>query len=328
MKSLKKFLSIILMSCLIIGMFSGCEKSSSGSGGSTKVLFLMTDTKDTFRGLLSKAIVKAAKDDGIDLKMVETGESIEEQLKLVKNAKAEGYTAIIMRVADPDVALQMQVASNDIPIIYVNAQPSDTILEPNKYVYVGSAEEQAGLYQAEYAWEKLGKPNSFNAVILEGEKGHSATIGRTTAIKNYFKDNGVDVNYVFVDFCDWDSDETEEKLGIFFNTKQKYDVVFCNNDSMALGAVKALKKHGDSLEKVPVLGVDATADGCQSIKNGEMQFTVLQDANGQAKYAVETSKALSLGKKVSSVKYADKGDKYVWVPFKKIDSSNVSSVSQ
>lgn len=324
MKRLKRILSLILVSCFAIGLLVGCGSGSSGSSGSAKILFIITDTEDTFRALLADNIAQAAKDAGVELDMKESGSDVNAQLELVQNAKSSGYDSIIMILADSDTALQMQVASNDLPIAYINARPSDSVLEANKYIFAGSDEEQAGEYQAEYVWEKLGKPSSMNIIILEGQEGHSATIGRTAAIKSYYKEQGVDAKYVFVDFCNWSDEEAEQKLDVFFKTGQSFDAVFCNNDTMALGACEALKSHGIDLDKVPVCGVDATADGCASIEAGDMQFTVLQDVAGQSKAAVQACITIVNGGNISDVDGGADDNMFVWVPFQKVDASNVS----
>ena len=325
MKRLKKVLSIILMGCLAMGLLVGCGGSSSGStSGSAKVLFIVTDLEDTYRALLADKISSAAEASGVELDVEESGSDVNAQLQLVEDAKSNGYEAIIMILADSDTALQMQVASNDLPIVYVNSRPDDSVLEANQYVFVGSDEEQAGEYQAEYVWEKLGKPSSLNAIILEGEQGLSGTIGRTSAVKNYFKDQGVEVNYVFVDFCNWSDKTAEEKLEVFYKTGQSFDAVFCNNDTMALGACESLKSHGYDLDKIPVCGVDATEDGCASINAGDMQFTVLQDAEGQANAAVQACATLVNGGQITDVDGGSDDGLFVWVPFQKVDASNVS----
>lgn len=320
---LKKYILLLFASLLTTVIFTGCGSSSSNNG-KEKILFIMTDTEDTFRNLLSEGVLAAANDSGVSIEKIETGKNVEAQLNLVKTAKEKGYTAIILQPADAEAALQMQVASNDIPIVYINAKPSDSVLEANKYIYVGSKEEQAGQYQAEYVWEKLQKPKSLRLIILEGAKGHSGTIGRTSAVKNYFKDQGVEANIVFADICNWSDTEAMKKLDVFFRTNQEFDAVFCNNDTMALGACEALKKHGVSLDIIPVCGVDATADGCASIKAGDMQFTVLQDAKSQGLAAVQAAKELSNGKDISGIENAADDEKAIWIPFQKVDASNVS----
>lgn len=304
----------------------GCGSSSSGGMGSggAKVLFIMTDTNDTFRGLLADGIQSAAKNLGVSMDLVETGDDVEAQVKAVSGAKAAGYTAIILRAADASTALQMNVASNDIPIIYVNAEPDKSHLTADKYIYVGSDEMQAGQYQAEYVLKKLGNPKSLNVMIFQGEAGHSATIGRSKAVKKTLKANGCDANYVFVDSANWSDAEAKDKFGIFMKTGQSVDAVFCNNDTMALGAVEGMKQFGLDYTSIPVCGVDATADGCASISAGEMSFTVLQDAAGQGAAAVQAAVKLSGGASISEIDGATEDLKYIYVPFVPVDSSNVS----
>lgn len=321
---LKKLAVMAAVFSMVAGIFTGCgSKSSSGSSGS-KILFLMTDTKDTFRKTLADAIVKAGSSQGVTLDMVETGDSVEAQAKAVAGAKAKGYSAIILRLADGSTALQMNVASNGLPIVYVNSQPDDSHLNADKYIYVGSDEKQAGQYQAKYVLKKLNNPKSLNVIIFEGEKGHSGTIGRTSAVKKTLSKNGCEANYVFVDYANWSDTEALEKFNIFMKTGQSVDAIFCNNDTMALGAVKGLEQNGLDPAKIPVTGVDATSDGCKSISDGGMQFTVLQDAAGQAKKAVEAAKKLGSGGSLKDISGSSDDEKYVWVPFKPVDSSNVS----
>jgi inositol transport system substrate-binding protein len=326
---IKRMITSLVVAMLIAVSVLGCGSSSSGGTGSAggKILFLMTDTNDTFRATLSEAVVAAAKSQGIALDMVETGGDAEFESQQVANAKASGYTAIILRACDAATALQMNGAANGLPIVYVNAQPDDAHLEGGKYIYVGSDEYQAGQYQAEYILKKLGNPKTLDVMIFEGEIGHSATINRTKSVKQILKKGGCDANYVFVDTANWSDTEAKEKFGIFMKTGQNVDVIFCNNDTMALGAVEGLKEFGLDCSKIPVCGVDATADGCASILAGEMSFTVLQDAKGQGAAAVSAAAVMGSGGDLSTVEGASEDLKYVWVPFAPVDISNAASIN-
>ena len=49
------------------------------------------------------------------------------------------------------------------------------------------------------------------------------------------------------------------------------DCIIADNDDEALGAIAALQAHGyftSDENTIPVVGVDATAAGCEAIKNG------------------------------------------------------------
>ncbi len=320
----KRILSLMLLVLVTVSAFSGCGKGSSNSGSSVKVKFIMTDANDTFRKSLLDATKAEAKSQGVQLDVIETGDDVDVQAEEVRKAKGEGYNAIMLRLTDASTALQMNVASNGLPIVYVNTQPDDSHLKADEFIYVGSSEEDAGLYQAKYVYDKLNKPSEFNAIIFEGEMGHSAQIGRTKSVKQYFRNKGVNVNYVFVDTANWSDKEAEEKFDVFMKTKQPVDAVFCNNDSMALGVVNAFKKYGLDTKQIPICGVDATADGCKSISEGGMSYTVLQDAKNQAKMAVKACVALGSNKSIKDLKWHTDDNKYIFVPFKPVDSSNVS----
>lgn len=322
--TLTRILSALLIGVVVIGSLVGCaNKSTSSSSGTIKVLYIITDF-DTFRQKLSDAVIAEGKSQGADITMVESGSSVETQVSLVSSAKEQGYDAIILRLADADTALQMNTASNGLPIIYLNSEPSEEYLDSNTNIFVGSEEEVAGQYQAEYVIKKLGT-KSMNIIIFEGEKGHSGTIGRTNGVRNTLADNGVDANIVFMDYADWSADGAKEKFAIFMKTGQSVDAVFCNNDNMALGAIEAMKEYDLDYTSIPVCGVDAIEDGCTSIQNGEMAFTVLQDAETQAQRAVEAAITLGNGGTITDIEGASEDGKYIWVPFVPVDSSNVSS---
>ncbi len=328
--NIKKIFACLLTAVMLTGMIAGCGSASGGTasgGGGGKILFLITDVNDTFRATLANAIVAAGSSSGVTVDMVETGGDAEFEINQVMGAKAAGYSAIILRAIDGNTALQMNVASNDLPIIYVNNQPADAHLTSNKYIFVGSDENQAGQYQAEYILKKLGNPKTLDVIIFEGEIGHSATVARTNSVKKTLKANGCTANYVFVDTANWSDTEAREKFAIFMKTGQNVQAIFCNNDTMALGAIEGLKDFGLDYTQIPVAGVDATADGCASILAGEMAFTVLQDAKGQAAAAVQAAAVLGKGGDLSSIEGASEDKKYVWVPFAPVDKSNAASIN-
>lgn len=323
----KKIFACLLTVLLLCMGLEGCSSQAQGtavSAGNSKILFIITDTNDTFRALLADGIKKAAASMGVSLDIVETGDDVETQAECVNSARSKGYTAIILRLADSSTALQMNVASNGLPIIYVNNEPDASHLTADSYVFVGSNEEEAGQFQAEYVLKRLGNPASLDVIIFEGEAGHSGTIGRTKSVKSTLKKNGCNANYVFVDYANWTDTQAKDKLSIFMKTGQNVQAIFCNNDTMALGAIEGMKEYGLDYTKIPVCGVDATADGCASIIAGEMAFTVLQDAQGQGEAAVNAAITLGNGGSISSIDGATENNKYIYVPFVPVDSSNVN----
>jgi inositol transport system substrate-binding protein len=321
---LKRFKAYALILVVGLGLFTGCGSSGSGksSGKNAKIYVIFTDEDDAYRKLLYNGLKSSAEKEKVTIKFENCGNDVNNQVEAARKAKKGGYDAIICRLADASTAPQIELAAGGLPVIYVNNQPDESALKADKYIFAASDENQAGKYQAEYVMNKLNK-KEMNIVIMEGEKGHSGAEARTASVKENLKDAGVKANVVFMDFANWSDDEAEHKMDLFLRTGHSIDAVFCNNDTMALGVVKSLQSHGLSTKDIPVVGVDATSDGCQSIKDGGMQFTVFQNAKGQAAKAIELARDLGQGKKVDSVKGVTENGKFAWVPFEKVDSSNV-----
>lgn len=306
---------------LAAGTFVACG-GDSGSGSGLKIMYT-TNTLDDYRTLLQEAVISTASSEGVNLDVQEGTSSVDEQVNQIKAAVSGDYDAIICLMADSSTALQLEAVAGDLPIVFVNSQPDDSQLEADKYMYVGSPERDAGKLQAEYVYDKLGKPSSMNALIFMGEPGHSGTIGRTGAVKDFFADNGVNADFVFCDYANWSDTEAAEKFDIFLKTKQSFDAVFCNNDTMAVGVVAAMKENGFDLKEIPVCGVDATAAGCQSIVDGDMQFTVYQSAAGQGEMGIKTAIALATKGSAKGLEGLNDDGTIVWVPFEAVNSSNV-----
>ena len=324
-----KIVSIAAVFMLTAMTITGCGNSSSGGGntnGAGVKVFFSTITLDDFKELIMNSVADAGAKAGVTVDLGEPCATVDDQVAQIRDAASKGYNAIICNPVDTDTALQLEVAAGDIPIIFTNSQPGEDHLTPDKYIYVGSYEIDAGTMQAEYVWNKLGKPGSLNIVIFQGQPGHPAATARTKAIKKYFKDNNVNANYVFNDTAYWDTEKAAAGFKTFLKTGQPYDAVICNNDSMAIGVVQAMNELGIDTSAVPVVGIDATVDGCQSILDGGMQFTVLQSASGQGAACIEAAIALVKTGTVKDVEYVTDDHMYVWVPFSPVDKSNAASV--
>ncbi|MGN1176575.1 MAG: substrate-binding domain-containing protein [Roseburia sp.] len=321
---MRKKLGILLTAGVFaLTAFSGCGSSSSGSGnGGMKILVSLNDDA-IFRKQMLEAASVIAENEGVQLDVKNADQSMESQSASIKSAEADGYDAIICSPVSSDTAMELEEGAGDLPIIFINSCPDDKCLEADKYIYVGSDESVAGQYQAEYILDALPDKNELNVVILKGQRNHSATDGRTNGAKKTLEASGKTINYVFDDYAGWESDPAEEMFKIFLTTGRTPDCVICNNDSMALGVVEACKDENINLSSLPIVGVDATAEGCEAIENGDMAFTVYQSAKGQGEAAIQAAIRLAKGNSVSDMEGVTEDGKYLWVPFERVDENNV-----
>lgn len=242
-----------------------------------------------------------------------------------KNAKNNGYNAIICIPEDVDIAKQLMAEAGDIPIIFVNKLPEEDFLIKDKYIYVGFNEEIAGKYQAEYILEKFSSQDNINIALFKGEKGHSATIGRTNKFIETLNNSGKNIDIVFNDYANFSLDDAKNSFNVLLSTGKKIDIVACNNDAMAMGVIQACKDNNIDPSSLMILGVDATNDGRNAIINGDMVFTVGQPADLQGEYAARAAIELATKGSIKNIDYATDDLKYIWLPFEKVDKSNAKS---
>lgn len=322
-----KKIKLLFVCILCLSMISGCVGNMSNTGSSNgKIrIYLTLSQADAFRTSLVNAALEEAEKQGVEIVSEDANGVLETQVQHIKNAVSEGYDVILCNPVNTDTALELEDLAGDIPIVFFNSCPEDKRLKADKYIYVGSNDEDAGRYQAEYILDKGADKSEINVVIMQGELSHSATGARTNSLIKCLMESGKNVNIVFKDTADWDQAVAKDMFNTFLTTNQPYDFVACNNDTMALGVIDAMKENNISPSSVPVLGVDATTDGCASISAGDMVFTVMQPAKGQGEYAIKAAVALAQGKSISDIEGATDDNKYIYVPFEKVTTENVSN---
>ncbi len=325
---------LIVLGILTLLMAVGGCRSKSGSGSQSAAghknikIFLSLNEMDTFRKTLVDAASAKATEEGVQLDVADAQGSIEAQVEQLKRAASRGYDVIVCSAVSVDTAVQLKMSAGEIPIVFFNSCPEDKHLEAGKYVYVGSNEQVAGQFQAEYVLTQMPGKQEINVVLIKGPRYHSATTGRTNGVKQVLESSGKKINYVFEDSANWDTEQAKELFALFLRTGVEADCVICNNDAMALGVLEAGREVGMDFGAVPVLGVDATADGCAAIRSGEMAFTVYQSGKGQGEAIVEMAIRMAGGGDTKDMQGISEDGKYVWVDFEKVDSGNVSLYGQ
>lgn len=222
--------------------------------------------------------------------------------------------------------------SADIPIIFFNRELVEEDLQRwNKLYYVGADAFESGIIQGKVLIEYLEQnfdlvdrngDGIIQYVMLEGEAGHQDSIVRTMYTINTVTEAGYEVEKLADEIANWNRDQGKTKMAQWVQEfGSQIEVVFSNNDDMALGALDAMKAAGyyddPECEAPVVLGIDGTREALEAVEDGYFLGTVLNDSNGQAMGMLELAYAIATGNKLSD-EFTLIDDKYIRLPYQKI----------
>lgn len=113
-------------------------------------------------------------------------------------------------------------------------------------------------------------------VVLGGDTGSSAQIGRSEAIEEGAKANGWDIMFN-QNMKGWDENLAKQAVADLIAGKKKFDVIYAENDNMARGACDAMKAAGITYGKkgdVKVIAFDANKWALEKVLAGDFNLDV------------------------------------------------------
>ncbi|MGR9431899.1 substrate-binding domain-containing protein [Rhizobium leguminosarum] len=255
---------------------------------------------DKFRTVLLNGVVSHGQTiSGLKLVTENAKGDNEVQKQQVQKLIADKVDAIILAVSDGDLGPQMTKMAADagIPLIYINNVPSNLLDLPDNQVVVASNEKESGTLETKQVCALLKGKGS--VVVLMGEPFHAAARARTQDISDVIATpdcKGLQI--VERQAAYWSRDYADQQMQEWLSAGVKFDAVIANNDEMALGAIRAMKKAGMPMKDVVVAGVDATDDALAAMVAGDLDVTILQSAVGQGAAAVDAAVKLIRKEKV------------------------------
>ena len=159
-------------------------------------------------------------------------------------------------------------------------------------------------------------------VMLEGEAGHQDALLRTKYSVLALTEAGVPVEKLANDTADWQRGQASIHMTQWLEEfGDQIEVVFANNDDMALGAIDACLAA--ELDPLPfVVGVDATPPALEAVEEGTLQGTVLNDAQGQAREMLDLACDLAEG----TAPQVEDGH-YVWLEYSAVTRKTLDAAS-
>ncbi|MGT2950026.1 LacI family transcriptional regulator [Streptococcus cuniculi] len=336
MKKFLKYVAVAFVAVLLVacGAKGGGE---SGSGKTYNVGVAIYKFDDNFMTLyreeLERYFGELSKKTGnkyvLDIQDGKQDQAT--QTEQINNFIAQGKDVILANLVDPTAAGSIinSAKSADIPVVLINREPEVSELEiwPGKTTYVGADATQSGTFQGEIiaATDSKGDLNGdgvVNYITLFGDPANVDAQQRTAYSVKALDDAGIKRKALAEPYlANWDTAKGQEVTASALEQfGDKLEVVFANNDGMAVGAVTAIKAAKRTVGKdILVVGVDAIPDAMELLTKGELTGTVLNDHFNQSHTAANVAVDLMNGKDVES---------YYWVDYVKVTKKEDSQLKE
>ena len=339
---MKKIIALALALVMMLGLVA-CGNGAGDEVTTYKVGVAIYQYNDNFMTLYRQEIeayLKTLETDTVkyDVTMVDGGNDMNTQSSQIDNFITQGMDVIILNLvqtSSADVLIDKIVAA-DIPLVLINREPLaydeegntldeayEGILNNAKVCYVGADARQSGTYQGEIvaALDNKGDMNGDGVVkyiMVQGDPENIDAQYRTEFSVKALNDAGIANECLSSQVGNWDQGKGQEiTAAALTQFGADLDLVFCNNDAMALGAAAAIEQAGRVVgQDILLLGVDALEEAVKKVGEGTMTGTVLNDHIGQSHKAVDVAIELLNGKEI---------DNYYWVDYVKVDKAYVDA---
>lgn len=168
--------------------------------------------------------------------------------------------------------------------------------------------EDAGRWLADYLEEQGRADEDINIVTLQGTIGASAQVGRTEGFGNILAEHS-NWNMLAMQTGEFTQAKGQEVMESFLKSYDDIDVVVCENDNMAFGAVDAIKAAGKTCGPdgdMIIISFDAVSAAFDSMIAGDINAAFECNPLHGPRVA-EIIQKLEAGEEVDKIQYVDEG---------------------
>ncbi|MFE8697468.1 sugar ABC transporter substrate-binding protein [Cytobacillus sp. FJAT-53684] len=280
---MKKF-SLVLVAFFLL-FLGACSNSDEGKGeaggkegkeGKGKIALLMADLGNPFFHVLRDSVVKQGEELGYEVIVYDGQNDASQQPSQIEDALQKGVDAIIINPADESStanALKDAIAQN-IPVVTVDRSVDvDGVLS-----YLVTDNLKGGELAGEWLQEKM--PEGGNVIHMEGVMGTAPQRERGGGFLSVIDPaKNPDSKFKIIDTAvgDFSMAPAEAAMSDLLAKHDDIDVVFAQNDTMAVGVARAIETAGREDDGIVIIGFDGAKEAYDLIEQGKMSVTAVQD---------------------------------------------------
>ena len=262
-----------------------------------KIVLIVKTRNNPFFKPMIEAFEQAAKALGAEAEVQAPPQEMdkEKQFALVQTVVGKGVKAICIAPADSKAIVPALKAAQDAGIIVINLDnriDAETAKAQGLALggYVGADNEQGGKLAGEAMLTALN--NTGSVAVLEGIRGVDNAEARK---RGFTKATDGKLKIAASETAEWDTEKAYAKTQGILAAHPEITGIFCANDKMAVGAIKAVAEAGKT-GKITVIGYDNIPDVQPSLASGAMAATIEQHPDQMGKYGAKMAVGILNGK--------------------------------
>ncbi|AGB42386.1 ABC-type sugar transport system, periplasmic component [Halobacteroides halobius DSM 5150] len=317
---MKKKLVVIFMVCtLVLGLtlstsawwIFGEDEKENKQDFKYKIAVVLKATNSDYWKSVAAGAKDAAKKYNVKVDVIgpESETQIMQQINLIQDQITRRVDALVVAPLRPSSARPiLKKAVNQG--IAVGTIDTDADFK-GKAFFAGTGNFYAAKKAGKYMAKKLG--SEAKLAIIRGAAGDYIFDQRTKGFLAGIKGTGIEV--VSIQPADSSRGKAFRVMQNMLQSFQNINAVYAENDSMALGAARAIKSSPSAdLDNIKIMGFDGIPGALKSIYNGDLTATTKQDSYGIGYTGVKKMVQYLKGQEVK---------KQIRVPTYVIDKENV-----
>lgn len=280
MKRIKKLASIFLILAMVLGTVGCSAKKEEAKGNDSskgkKIALLMADLGNPFFHVLKDSVESRGKELGYEVLVYDGQNDASKQPSQIEDAIQKGVDAIVINPADESStanALKEAIAQK-IPVVTVDRSVKvDGILS-----YLVTDNTKGGQLCGNWLEKKM--PEGGNVVVMEGIIGTAPQRERGGGFRSVVdpaKNSKSKFKVIDTAVGNFSMAPAEAAMSDLLSKHKDIDVVFAENDTMAVGVVRAIETANRQKDGIVVIGFDGAKEAYDLIKEGKMSVTAVQD---------------------------------------------------
>jgi ribose transport system substrate-binding protein len=278
---------------LALALFAGCKPGNeTGSNPTSKprVALVMKSLANEFFLTMENGAKAHQQAHAADYELLANGIKdeldVSRQIDLVEQMIAQKVDAIVIAPADSKALVPVckKAQQAGITVVNIDNKFDDTVLAASgvKFPFVGPDNRKGAKAVGDALAAKL-KPGD-GVIIVEGAPNAFNGIQRKVGFEDAMSAAGMKI--ISSQSGYWETDKANQVVASLITEHPDLKAVLCANDSMALGAVAALRAAGKQTH-VLVVGYDNIGAVRQLVREGKILATADQHADRLAIFGIE-----------------------------------------